>query len=115
MSADTEHPEEAFELVKWLASGDFLARNAVTVGAASPRDDLSDTKPYSDFDFLLDAERQLTNARSFVAPPGTDKMAQAVAEATEQVITEKMSGDEAAGFLAERATELLGEDNVGQL
>jgi multiple sugar transport system substrate-binding protein len=115
ISADTEHPEEAFDLVKWLADGDFVAENAVTVGAASPRDDVADTKPYSDFEFLLEAERQLANARSFVPPPGTDKMVQAVGEATEQVITGKMSGDEAAGFLAERATELLGEDNVTEL
>jgi multiple sugar transport system substrate-binding protein len=112
ISADTEHPEEAFELVKWLAGGEFVAENAVTVGAASPRDDLADTKPYSGFDFLLQAEKQLSEARSFVPPPGTDKMAQAVSEATEQVITGEMTGDEAAGFLAERATELLGEGNV---
>jgi multiple sugar transport system substrate-binding protein len=115
ISADSENPEEAFELVKWLAGGEFMAENAVTVGAASPRDDLDEVKPYSNLEFLLEAERQLQNARSFVPPPGTDKMVQAVGEATEQVITGEMSGDEAAGFLAERATELLGEDNVTEL
>ncbi|MDQ3767270.1 MAG: extracellular solute-binding protein [Actinomycetota bacterium] len=115
ISADTENPEEAWELVKWLASGDFMAQNAVTVGAASPRDDLRNVKPYSNYDFLIDAERQLPNARSFVPLPGTDKIVQAVGEATEQVITGRMSGDEAATFFAERATELLGEDNVTNL
>lgn len=112
VSADTENPEEAWELVKWLASGDFMAQNAVTVGAASPRNDLKKVKPYSNFDFLIEAERQLPKARSFVPLPGTDKFVQAVGEATEQVITGRMSGEESAGFLAERATELLGEDNV---
>lgn len=115
ISADTENPEEAWELVKWLASGDFMAQNAVAVGAASPRDDLRNVKPYSDYDFLIDAERQLPKARSFVSLPGTDKIVQAVGEATEQVITGRMSGEEAAEFLAERATELLGEDNVKTL
>jgi multiple sugar transport system substrate-binding protein len=115
ISADSEHPEEAFELVKWLADGEFMAENAVTVGAASPRDDLADVKPYSDFEFLLEAERQLETARSFVPSPGTDKMVQAIGEATEQVITGEMTGEEAADFLAERATELLGEDNVTEL
>ncbi len=115
ISADTENPEEAWELVKWLASGDFMAQNAVTVGAASPRDDLRNVPPYSDYDFLIDAERQLPKARSFVALPGTDKIVQAVGEATEEVITGRMSGEEAAEFLAERATELLGEENVKSL
>ncbi|MDQ3784745.1 MAG: extracellular solute-binding protein [Actinomycetota bacterium] len=115
ISADTENPEEAWELVKWLASGDFMAQNAVTVGAASPRDDLRNVKPYSNYEFLIDAERQLPNARSFVPLPGTDKIAQAVGEATEQVITGQMTGEEAAETFAERATELLGEDNVTNL
>jgi multiple sugar transport system substrate-binding protein len=115
ISADTENPDEAWELVKWLSSGEFMAQNAVTIGAASPRDDLQDVAPYSDKNFLIEAERQLPHARSFQAPQGIDKMIQAVGEATEAVITGRMSGDEAADFLARRATELLGEDKVKEL
>jgi multiple sugar transport system substrate-binding protein len=114
-SAQTENPDEAWELVKWLADGEFMAHNAVTVGAAAPRDDLRDVAPYSEEQFLIEAEEQLPQGRSFPPPPGTDKMVQAVGEATEAVITGRMSSDEAADLLARRATELLGEDKVKEL
>jgi multiple sugar transport system substrate-binding protein len=114
-SAQTENPDEAWELVKWLGSGKFMAQNAVTVGAAAPRDDLRNVAPYSEEQFLIEAEEQLPQGRSFPPPPGTDKMVQAVGEATEAVITGRMSSDEAADLLARRATELLGEDKVKEL
>jgi multiple sugar transport system substrate-binding protein len=115
ISADTEHPDEAWELVKWLGGGEFMAQNAVTIGAAAPRDDLRNMAPYSEKPFLIEAEKQLPEGRSFPPPPGMDKMVQAVGEATEAVITGRMSGDEAADFLARRATELLGKDKVKEL
>jgi multiple sugar transport system substrate-binding protein len=114
-SADTEYPDEAWELVKWLSSGEVVARNAVTVGAASPRDDLQDVAPYSEKEFLIEAEKQLPQGRSIQLPVGTDKMVQAVGEATQAVITGDRSGDEAADLLAQQATELLGEDKVTEL
>ena len=64
---------------------------------------------------MIEAEEQLPEGRSFPPPPGTDKMVQAVGEATEAVITDRMSSDEAADFLARRATELLGEDKVKEM
>jgi multiple sugar transport system substrate-binding protein len=115
IAEQTEHPDEAWELVKWLAGGEAMASNAVTVGAASPRDDLADVAPYSDYEYLIAAEQQLANARSFTNPEGVDKMAQAVGEVTEAIITGEASAEEAADMLADRATELLGEENVMEL
>jgi multiple sugar transport system substrate-binding protein len=112
VTAKTKHPDEAFELVKWLASGEFMAQNAVTIGAASPRDDLADVQPYSEEPQLLAAEKQLNGARSFPPPEGTDKMQQVIADATEAVITKRMSGEEAAAQLAEQAKQLLGPDKI---
>jgi multiple sugar transport system substrate-binding protein len=114
-SANTEYPDEAWELVKWLSSGEVMARNAVTVGAASPRDDLRGVAPYNQNEFLIEAEKQLPQGRSIPLPVGTDKMTQAVGEATQAVITGDRSGDGAADLLAQRATELLGEDKVKEL
>lgn len=108
----TKHPDEAFELVKWLASGEAMAQNAVTIGAAAPRDDLSGVKPYSDQPQLLLAEKQLANARSFPPPEGTDKIQQVVADATEAVISKRMTGDQAASMLADKAKQLLGPDKI---
>jgi multiple sugar transport system substrate-binding protein len=108
----TKHPDEAFELVKWLAGGEFMAQNAVTIGAAAPRDDLAGVKPYGDQPQLLLAEKQLAGARSFPPPEGTDKMQQVIADATEAVISKRMSGDQAAGMLADKAKQLLGPDKI---
>lgn len=112
VAAQSEHPEEAWELVKWLAGGEFMAANAVTIGATATRDDLQDVAPYNEYPFLIEAEERLTTARSFQAPEGTDRMVQAVGQATEAVITERETGEEAAVTLAQQATQLLGEDNV---
>jgi multiple sugar transport system substrate-binding protein len=112
VTGKTQHPDEAFELVKWLASGEFMAQNAVTIGAASPRDDLADVQPYSEQPQLLAAEKQLNGARSFPPPEGTDRMQQVIADATEAVITKKMTGEQAAAQLAEQAKQLLGPDKV---
>jgi multiple sugar transport system substrate-binding protein len=112
VSGKTKHPDEAFELVKWLGSGEFMAQNAVTIGAAAPRDDLGGVKPYSEEPQLLLAEKQLANARSFPPPEGTDKIQQLVANATEAVISKRMTGDQAAADLANKAKQLLGPDKV---
>jgi multiple sugar transport system substrate-binding protein len=108
----TKHPDEAFELVKWLAGGEAIAQNAVTIGAAAPRDDLGGVKPYSDQPQLLLAEKQLANARSFPPPEGIDKIQQVVADATEAVISKRMTGDQAAAMLADKAKQLLGPDKI---
>ena len=112
ISAKAKHPDEAFELVKWLAGGEALAQHAVTIGAASPRDDLAGVKPYSEQPQLLAAEKQLEGARSFPPPEGSDKIMQVVADATEAVISKRMSGDQAAAELAKQAKQLLGPDKV---
>ena len=115
ISADTEHPEEAWALAQWLSGGEFMANNAVTIGATATRDDVQGTEPYASAQFLIDAEKQLANARSFKSPVGTDRMIQAIGKATEAVITGDQTGEEAANSLAEGATELLGADKVKEL
>lgn len=112
ISAQTEHSEAAWELVKWLSGGEFMAANAVTIGATATRDDIQDVAPYSENPFLIEAEERLPGARSFQAPEGTDRMVQVVGEVTEAIITGRQTGEEAAATLAELATELLGTDNV---
>ncbi|WP_051914039.1 ABC transporter substrate-binding protein [Thermorudis peleae] len=111
-SAKTKYPDAAWELIKWLASGEAMAQNAVTIGAAAPRDDIQSIAPYSQMPFLIDAEKQLTNSRSFSYPPGTDKIEQAVGEATQAVITKAKNGQQAADQFAQQATQLLGSSNV---
>jgi multiple sugar transport system substrate-binding protein len=112
ISAKTEHPDEAWELVKWLAGPTFIAQNAVTIGAVSPRKDVR-RAPYSSYKVLINSEKQLPLARSFKAYPGVDKFAQAVGSVTESIITGNItSAGDAADALAEEATKLLGKNAV---
>jgi multiple sugar transport system substrate-binding protein len=115
ISATTAHPEEAFELVKWLASGEALASHLVAIGAAAPMDNIQDVAPYADMPYLIDAEKSLERGRSFQARVGLDKIAQAVGEATEEIVSRRLTGEEAADMFAEQVTRLMGADNVKEM
>ena len=112
VSAKSEHPAEAFELVKWLSTGKAMAEQLVAVGAAAPRSGIDSVAPYSEQPTLLDAGKRLATSVSFPTRPGQDEVAQAVAEATEGILTGKMDGPAAAEAFAKSATELLGDDQV---
>ena len=112
VSAKTKHPDEAVELAKWMSSGRAMAEQLVAVGAAAPRSGVSTVEPYASQPTLLDAEKRLQNSRSFPPRPGQDQLAQAVAEATEGILTGKMTGAAAAEAFAKNATDLLGPSHV---
>jgi multiple sugar transport system substrate-binding protein len=112
VSATTKNPDEAVELAKWLSTGKAMAEQLVAVGAAAPRSGIDSLEPYSGQPTLLEAGKQLTTSVSFPTRPGQDEISQAVAEATEAILTGKMDGPAAADDFAKKATELLGEDQV---
>jgi multiple sugar transport system substrate-binding protein len=90
ISAKSKHPDEAFALLKCL--------NGVA--------------PYKDKPYLLKMESLLKTGRTFKAQVGIDKIQQAVGAATEQILLNKMDGDQAAKYFTDQATELLGPDAV---
>lgn len=112
ISAKSQHPEEAFELLKFLNTGGPLAADVAAVGNLAPRDDIQDIAPYSDMPYLIEMEKLLPTGKSFKAQVGIDKIQQAVGDATEQILLDRMNGDEAAEYFATQATELLGPDAV---
>lgn len=114
ISAKTQHPDEAFALLQWLNTGQALAEDVVAVGSASPRDDIQSVAPYSQAQYLIDAEKQLAVGKTFLPRPGIDKIQQAVGQATEDIISGKMTGAEAAAEFTKMATDLLGADKVEQ-
>lgn len=115
ISAKTKHPNEAWELVKWLSSPTFIAQNAVTIGAVSPRNDVH-VKPYSNYPVLISSERQLPKARAFNAATGINQIVQVVGDVTESIITNKITtAADAADAFASEATQLLGKDKVEKL
>lgn len=112
ISAKSKHPDEAFEFLKFVNSGEALAMDVAAVGNLAPRDDIGDVAPYKDMPYLIAMEELLPTGKSFKAGPGIDKIQQAVGEATEQILLGKMNGDEAAAFFTTQATDLLGPDLV---
>ena len=112
VTAKTKYPAEAVELVKWLSSGKAMAEQLVAVGAAAPRSGIDSIAPYSEQKELIEAGKQLATSRSFPPRPGQDQISQAVAEATEGILTGEMDGAAAAKAFAKSATELLGPEQV---
>jgi multiple sugar transport system substrate-binding protein len=89
-----------------------MAEQLVAVGAAAPRSGIDGIAPYSSQRTLIETGKQLATSRSFPPRPGQDQIAQAVAEATEGILTGKMDGAAAAAAFADSAKELLGPDQV---
>jgi multiple sugar transport system substrate-binding protein len=112
ISAKSKHPNEAFELLKFLNTGQALAEDVAAVGNLAPRDDIQTIAPYSDMPYLIAMEKLLPTGKSFKAQVGIDKIQQAVGDATEQILLGKMNGDQAADYFAAQATDLLGADAV---
>jgi multiple sugar transport system substrate-binding protein len=112
ISAKTQHPSEAFDLIKWLNTGQALAQDLVAVGAASPRDDIQNVAPYSGEPYLIAVEKELPSGKIFLPEPGTAKIQQAVGQATEAIISGQANGAQAANQFATTATQLLGSGQV---
>ncbi len=112
ISAKSKHPDEAFALLKCLNTGEPLAMDVAAVGNLAPRDDIQNIAPYKDMPYLINMEKLLTTGRTFKAQVGIDKIQQAVGAATEQILLNKMNGDQAAAYFTQQATDLLGPDAV---
>jgi multiple sugar transport system substrate-binding protein len=108
----SKHKDEAMLLAEYLSSGKPLAEQLVTSGAAAPRDDLADVKPYADEPKLLQAGRDLQTSVYVPTGDGAEQVAQAVASATELIITGKADGAQAYASFVKDATDLLGPSLV---
>ncbi len=112
IAAKSKHPDEAWEFLKYVVTGEGLASDIAAVGALAPRDDVSTLAPYSNFPYLITMEKLLPFGKTFKAPAGSDQIHQAVSDATEQILLKKMNGDQAADYFAKQVTDLLGADAV---
>lgn len=106
--AKSKNKDAAMEFVKYLSTGKVLADQLVASGAASARDDLDDVAPYSGQPHLLDAGKDLENSVYVVTGDGADKVGQAVATATELILSGKANGQQAYDAFVKDATDLLG-------
>jgi multiple sugar transport system substrate-binding protein len=112
ITAKTKHPDEAFALVQFLTSGKAAATMAAAVGDVAARDDLATVAPYSDFPILVQGQEYLKTGKSILFPLGIGKIQDAVAKATEDVISGSMDAAAAAEEFATMVTASLGADKV---
>ena len=114
INAKTDHPDEAFELLKFLTTGDAHATLITAVGDLAARDDVDDISPYKDQAVLVESGKLLETGRFFKDQAGIDKIYQGIGQATEAILTKEKTADEAAADFATDMTELLGADKVEQ-
>lgn len=112
INAKTEHPDEAFELLKFLTTGEAHATLITAVGDLAARDDIDDVSPYKEQTVLVESGKLLPTGRFFKDQAGIDKIYQGIGQATEAILTKEMTADEAAAEFAAEMTELLGADKV---
>jgi multiple sugar transport system substrate-binding protein len=112
MPAASPHKDAAMLLAEYLSTGEPLAEQLVTSGAAAPRDDLAAVKPYADEPKLLQAGKDLSTSVYVPTGDGADQVAQAVAAATELIIDGKANGAQAYDAFVKNAKDLLGPNLV---
>lgn len=112
INAKTEHPDEAFELLKFLTTGEAHATLITAVGDLAARDDVGDISPYKEQTVLVESGKLLETGRFFKDQAGIDKIHQGIGQATESILTKEKTADEAAAEFAAEMTELLGADKV---
>jgi multiple sugar transport system substrate-binding protein len=108
ISEQSENKEAAMEFIKYLSSGKPLAEQLTASGAASARDDLDDVAPYSGEPRLLEAGEDLADSIYVVTGDGADQIGQAVATATEMILSGEADGQQAYDAFVKDATDLLG-------
>ncbi|ALD11647.1 ABC transporter substrate-binding protein [Clavibacter capsici] len=108
ISEQSEKKDAAMEFIQYLSTGEPLAQQLTASGAASARDDLDDVAPYSNEPHLLQAGEDLADSVFVVTGDGTDQIGQAVASATELILSGKADGRQAYDAFVENATDLLG-------
>jgi multiple sugar transport system substrate-binding protein len=108
----SENKEAAMLLAQYLSTGEALAEQLVASGAASPRDDLGDVAPYADEPELLQAGVDLETSVYVATGDGSDQISQAIASATELILTGQADGQQAYDAFKADATDLLGPNLV---
>ena len=73
ISASSQHPQEAFEFIKFLTQPGPSADELYTIGAVSARNDTRHTAPYNTLPYIVSTEGQLATGKFFASHNGIDK------------------------------------------
>jgi multiple sugar transport system substrate-binding protein len=112
IAANSSHPQEAFEFIKYLTQPKPSADELYTIGAISPRKDTRGTAPYSLLPYIVSTESQLTTGKYFPSHDGQDQWETYIAQATEAIITGRANAQQALDQFAAACKKGLGASNV---
>lgn len=104
----SKNKDAAMQLAEYLSSGTPVATQLADYGAVAVRDDIADVQPYADEPKLVQAAQDLKSSIYVTTGDGTDQISQAVASATELIISGKADGAQAYAAFVKNATDLLG-------
>ncbi len=112
ISANSQHPAEAFELIKYLTQPHPSADELYTIGAVSPRNDTHNVAPYNKLPKIVSTESLLTKGKYFSTYDGQDKWEAYIADATEAIITGRANAQQALDLFASECRKGLGAAHV---
>jgi multiple sugar transport system substrate-binding protein len=112
IAANSSHPQEAFEFIKFLSSAGPMADELYSIGAVAPRRDVRRTAPYSKLPYIISTESQLTTGKFFGTYDGIDKWEANIASATEAIITGRANAQQALAQFAAGCKKDLGAAKV---
>ena len=113
IAANSQHPQEAFELIQFLSNPQAMADELYTIGQVAPRSDIRTVKPYSTLPKIVSTEAQLTTGKFFLPSyAGIDKWETYIAAATESIITGKSTAQQALDQFAAACKQGIGASNV---
>ena len=121
VSANSEHPDAAFEYVKHVLDPEVTCKNSAAVDhnwGPTSRDDVTDVCEYYRTAVngkLASASSEVIAGRTMRAHVGEGKISDGVARVTESIITGEATAEEAMEEFAREMTESLGEDAVKEL
>jgi multiple sugar transport system substrate-binding protein len=104
----SKNKDAAMLLAEYLSTGKPLADQLVASGAAAVRDDEATVQPYANEPKLLQAGKDLASSVYVPTGDGSDQISQAIATATESIISGKANGSQAYDSFVKDATDLLG-------
>ncbi len=112
ISQASQHPNEAFEFIKFISQPGPLADMLTSVGAISPRTDTRANAAYSAMRHIVSTESQLSTGQFFLSHDGQDKFETYIAQATEAIITRRLTAKQAMDQFAADCKKGLGAANV---
>jgi multiple sugar transport system substrate-binding protein len=108
----SHHVSEAMTFVEYMMSPKLLSADLALTGNVSPRADTKKYPPYSQKPYIYKAEKDFTTGRYFQPQSGQDSITTLLGQATDALITQQKSPQDAMNDFYNGAVQMLGSGKV---